>query len=65
MVAVVKNLAASAGDTMQVQSVGQEDPLEWEISIQASVLAWKIPWTEEPSRIWSMGLQKSQTWLNS
>ena len=45
---MVKNLAASAGDTMQVQSVGQEDPLEWEISIQASVLAWKIPWTEEP-----------------
>ena len=33
---------------MQVQSLGQEDLLEWDIATQSSILAWKIPWTEEP-----------------
>ena len=40
----------------QVQSLGQEDPLEKEIETQSSILAWKIPWTEEPGRLQSMGL---------
>ena len=39
---------------------GQEDPLEEEMATHYSILAWKIPWTEEPGRLQSMGLQ-SQT----
>ena len=42
----------------QVPSLGQEDPLEKEMAIHASILAWKILWTEEPDRLWSMGLQR-------
>ena len=34
---------------MQIQSLGQEDPLEWEMATHSSTLAWKIPWTEEQS----------------
>ena len=40
-----------------VQSLGQEDPLEKEMTTHSSILAWKIPWTEEPGWLWSMGLQ--------
>ena len=43
---------------MQVQSLGQEDPLEEEMSTHSSILAWKIPWTEEPGRLQSMGSQR-------
>ena len=39
----------------QVQSLGQDDPLEWEMAIHSSVLAWKIPWTEDPGRPQSIG----------
>jgi len=42
----------------QVQSIGQEDPLEKEMAIHSSTIAWKIPWTEEPGRLQSMGLQR-------
>ena len=42
----------------QVQSFGREDPLEKEMTTHSSILAWKIPWTEEPSRLQSMGSQK-------
>ena len=42
----------------QVQSLGQEDPLEKEVATHSSTLAWKIPWTEEPGRLPSMGLQR-------
>ena len=42
----------------QVQSLDQEDSLEKEIAIHSSILAWKIPWTEEPGRLQSMGLQR-------
>ena len=42
----------------QVQSLGQEDPLEKEIATHSSILAWKIPWMEEPGRLQSMGLQR-------
>ena len=41
----------------QVQSLGQEDPLEKEMGTHASILAWRILWTEEPGRLQSMGLQ--------
>ena len=41
-----------------VQSVGQEDPLEKEMATHSSMLAWKIPWTEEPDRLQSMGSQR-------
>ena len=42
----------------QVPSLGQEDPLEKEMEIHSSTIAWKIPWTEEPGRLQSMGLQR-------
>ena len=44
----------------QVQSLGQEDPLEKEMATQSSILAWEIPWTEEPGGLQSMGLQRVQ-----
>ena len=47
--------------TMQetwVQALGWEDPLEKEMAIHSSTIAWKIPWTEEPGRLQSMGLQR-------
>ena len=43
---------------MWVQSLGQEDPLEKEMATHSSVLSWEIPWTEEPGRLQSMGLQR-------
>ena len=42
----------------QAQSLGKEDPLEKEMATHSSTLAWKIPWTEEPGRLQSMGLQR-------
>jgi len=45
----------------KVPSLGQEDPLEKEIATHFSILAWEIPWTEEPGGLRSMGSQKSQT----
>ena len=42
----------------QVRSLGQEDPLEKEMATYYSTLSWKIPWTEEPGRLQSMGLQR-------
>ena len=42
-----------------VQSLGQEDPLEKEMATHSSILAWKIPWTEEPGGLQSMGSQES------
>ena len=42
----------------QVQSLGWEDPLEKEMVTHSSILAWKIPWTEEPGRLQSMGSQR-------
>ena len=47
-----------------VRSLGQEDPLEKEIATQSSTLAWKIPWTEKPGRLQSMGSQ-SRTRLSN
>ena len=42
----------------QVQSLGQEDPLEKGMATHSSTLAWKIPWTEEPGGLQSMGSQR-------
>ena len=42
----------------QVRSLGQEDPLEGEMATHSSVLAWKIPWTEEGGSLQSLGSQK-------
>ena len=54
--AVVKNLPAKAGDFRNVvQSLGQEDHLEKEMATHSSILAWRIPWTEELGGLQSMG----------
>jgi len=53
---VVKNPPAK--QETQVQSVGWEDPLEKEIAIYPSILAWKMPWTEEPGGLQTVALQK-------
>ena len=42
----------------RIQSLGREDPLEKEMATQYSILAWEIPWTEDPGRLQSMGLQR-------
>ena len=42
----------------QVRSLGQEDPLEKEMETHSNILAWKIPWMEEPGGLQSMGLQR-------
>ena len=58
---VVKNLPANAGDARDLgRSLGQEDPLEEEMATGSSILAWRIPWTEEPGGLQSTGSQ-SQT----
>ena len=42
----------------QVRSLGQEDPLEERMTTRSSILAWRIPWTEEPGGLQSVGLQR-------
>ena len=49
----------------QVRSLGQEDALEKGMATHSSILAWRIPWTEEPGGLQSMGSQKSQTRLSN
>ena len=58
---MVKNLPVM--QEMQVRSLGGEDPLEKEMATHSNVLAWEIPWTEEPDGLQSMELQKSRTRL--
>ena len=53
---MVNNLPAK--EEIQIQFLGQEDALEKEMAIHSSILAWKIPWTEEPDRLQSMGSQR-------
>ena len=53
---VVKNLPAML--ETQVQSLGQEDPLQKKLATHSSILAWRIPWTEEPGRLQSLGSQR-------
>ena len=50
---------------MQVQSLGQEDPLEKEMATHSSIPAWKIPWTEEPGGATVHVVAKSQIWLRT
>ena len=52
----VKNLPAM--QETWIQSLGDEDPLEKEMATNSSILAWKIPWKEEPTRLQSMGSQR-------
>ena len=53
---MVKNLPAL--QETRVQSLGREDPLEKGVATPSSILAWRIPWTEEPDRLQSLGLQR-------
>ena len=53
---MVKNLPANAGE-----SLGWEDSLEEEMATRSSILAWRIPWTEEPGGLQSMGSQRVNT----
>ena len=53
---MVKRLPAM--QETQVRSLDWEDPLERERATPSSILAWRIPWTEEPGRLQSMGLQR-------
>ena len=53
---MVKNLPAM--QETQVLSLGREDPLEEGMATHSSILAWKIPWTEEPGGLQSMGSQR-------
>ena len=56
---VVKNLLANAGAARDVGSIpGWEDPLEEGMATHSSTLAWRIPWTEEPGGLQSMGWQR-------
>ena len=54
-----KASARNVGDTGSIP--GWEDPLEKEIATHSSILAWKIPWTEQPGRLQSMGSQSDTT----
>ena len=56
---MVKNPLAK--QELWVHSLGQEDPIEKEMATYSCILARKIPWTEEPGRLQSMGSQKSRT----
>ena len=61
---MVKNLPAM--QETWVQSLGQEAPLQTGMATHSSILAWKIPWTEEPGRLQSMGLQRAgHDWATS
>ena len=59
MAQLVKNLPAV--QETQVQSLGQEDSLEKEMAMHSGVLAWRIPWTEEPGGLQSTGLESDMT----
>ena len=56
MALVVKNPPANARD---IRDVGLEDPLGKRMANHSSIFTWRIPWTEDPGRLWSIRLQKS------
>ena len=60
---IIPSIWASQQET-QVRSLGWGDPLEKAMATHSSILAWKIPWTQEPVGLQSIGSQKSQTWLS-
>ena len=55
---MVKN--PPARQETQVQSLGWKDPLDKEMATHSSILAWRVPWTEEPGRLQSMGSQRGR-----
>ena len=56
---LVKNMPANAEDVRDVGSIsGQEDPLEKEMATHSSILAWRVPWTEEPGGLHFIGSQR-------
>ena len=57
MIQTIKNMPAM--QETRLLSLGKEDPLEKGMATHSSILAWRIPWTEEPSRLQSMGSQES------
>ena len=64
---MVKNLPANSGDFRDEGSIlGQEDPLEEGMATHSSILAWRIPWTKEPGRLWSVESQSGTRlkWLS-
>ena len=69
MALLVKNPPADAGDIeSQVQSLGQEDPLEEDMATHSSILALRIPWTEGPGGLQFIGSQRDMneaTWHNT
>ena len=59
---MLKNPSANAGTKeLQVRSLGQADSLEEEMATHSSILVWRIPWTEEPGGLQSMGHKESDT----
>ena len=58
MAQMIKKLLPAMQET-QIQSLGQEDPLEKEMATHSSILAWQTPWTEEPDGLQSMGSQRA------
>ena len=58
---MLRNPPANAGDIRDTGSIpGSEDPLEKEMATHSSILAWRIPWTEEPRGLQSVGSQRAQ-----
>ena len=56
---VIRNPPVNAGELRDAVSIlGSEDPVEEGVETHSSILAWRIPWTEEPGRLQSMGLQR-------
>ena len=62
MAQMVKSLPAM--QETWVWSLGQEDPLKKEMATHSNILAWTIPWTEEPEGLQFMGSQRGWTWLS-
>ena len=59
VVLMVKNSPAIAGNVRDLGLIPKwEDPLEEGQATHSNILAWRIPWTEEPGKLWSMGLQR-------
>ena len=58
MALVVKNPPANAGDVRDMPFLRQKDLLKESMATHSSILAWRIPWIEEPGGLWSTGLQR-------
>ena len=58
---MMKNLESACQQETRVRSLSEKDPMEKEVATHSRILAWEILWTEEPSRLQSIGSQKSWT----